>query len=487
MRHVALAGAVVAILVAFFVVRPQSTPGPVMRDFESYWAAGSAWAAGDDPYSRQIWRAERLVPGVDASREELLPFVGPPFGLPLWAQLARLDYARAALIWSVVLAVAFLILTLGSLRLASDDASSESIIGERITDRRSIRNGGEGIDGFDRLAVLVLAAGFGPLTSGLALGQVAVVACAGTIVALGALRGRNALGAAAGALVAALQPNIALALGARFGDRRATIALALAAFVALVGSYFAAGGGAGLLRYVMMLREHAQAERFLAIQTTPAAIARAFGASPQLAGGIGLGLTALVLLWLAVQLTTRGYGALERFAIASAALPLAWPFAHEHDFALLFFPAVFALRRSGGVLALVAATVGTLLVAVNWLGLAQRPEARIQTIALTAAAAFAIVILTRRLPWPALGLGACAIAAIVILGSLAATHPLPIWPDALPANFRVDHAASVTAVWAAEQHASGIDGVDPLSGALRALSLLGCLLLWITTSRTKEV
>ena len=56
-----------------------------MRDFESYWAAGSAWSAGDDPYSRQIWRAERLVPGVNANREELLPFVGPPFGLPLWA------------------------------------------------------------------------------------------------------------------------------------------------------------------------------------------------------------------------------------------------------------------------------------------------------------------------------------------------------------------------------------------------------------------
>jgi hypothetical protein len=433
-----------------------------MRDFESYWAAGSAWSAGDDPYSRQIWRAERLVPGVNANREELLPFVGPPFGLPLWAQLARLDYPRAALVWGGVLGIAFLILTLGSLRLA-----------------------GSRIDGLDRLAVLVLAAGFGPLTSGLALGQAAVVACAGTIVALASLRARNALGAAAGALVAALQPNIAIALGARFGDRRATIALALAAFVALVGSFFAMGGGAGLLRYLAMLGEHARSEQFLVIQTTPAAVARAFGASPQLAAGIGLGLTALVLLWLFVQLTVHGHELLKRFAIASAALPLAWPFAHEHDFTLLFFPAVFALRRSDGVLRLVA-ILGTLLVAVDWLGLAQRPDGLPQTIALTAAAALAILILARRQAWSTLVIGVLAVAAVIYLGGIAAAHPLPIWPDALPANFHVDHAASVTTTWAAEQHASGIDRLDPLWGILRALSLAGCLLLWFIVSSTRS-
>ncbi len=467
MRVFALAGALFAVAIAFFIVRPQSTPAPALRDFESYWAAGSAWSVGDDPYSRQIWRAERLVPGVDARREELLPFVGPPFGLPLWAQLARLDYGRAAFVWGGVLAVASLILALGSLRLASEF-------------------GGTAIDGLDRLAILVLAAGFGPLTSGLALGQVAVVACSATIVVVVALRARNALGAAAAALVAALQPNIAIALAVRLGDRRATIAFALTAFVALTGSFFAAGGGAGLLRYLTMLREHARVEQFLAIQTTPAAVARAFGASPQLAGGIGLGLAALVVLCLIVQLTTRDYGPLERFAIASAALPLAWPFAHEHDLTLLFFPAVFALRRSRGILGIVA-VLGTLLVAVDWLGLAQRPDALPQTIALTAAATLAIVILGRKLPWSTLAAGMIAIAAVAYLGGIAAAHPLPTWPDALPANFRVDRAASVAAVWAAEQHAAGIDRFDALWASLRALSLAGCGLLWYAASTLRKM
>ena len=441
-----------------------------MRDFESYWAAGSAWAVGDDPYSRQIWRAERLVPGVDPEREELLPFVGPPFGLPLWAQFARLEYARAALVWGFVLAVAFLVLTLGGLRLVG------------APDSRSGSNAGT----LDRFAVLVLAAGFGPLTSGLALGQVAVVACAGTIVALSALRARNVLGAAAAALVAALQPNIGIALAARFGERRATIALVLAAFVAISGSFFAAGGVAGTLRYLAMLREHARAEQFLAIQTTPAAVARAFGASPQFAGGIGLCLAAIVLLWLFVQLTLHGHGPLQRFAIASAALPLAWPFAHEHDFTLLFFPALFTLRRSDGALKVVA-VAGTLLVAVDWLGLAQRPTALPQTLALTAAATLAIMILIRGLPWPTLAIGLATIAVIICLGGVAAAHPLPIWPDALPANFHIDHAASVTAVWAAEQHAAGIDRLDPLWGALRALSLVGCSLLWFAASNASKI
>jgi len=466
MRVFAFAGALFAVAIAFFIVRPQSTPGPALRDFEAYWAAGSAWSVGDDPYSRQIWRAERLVPGVDNSREELLPFVGPPFGLPLWAQLARLDYVHATLVWGGVLALALLIVALGSLRLASDF-------------------GGTPIDGLDRFAILVLAAGFGPLTSGLALGQVAVVACAGTIVVLASLRARNALGAAIAALVAALQPNIAIVLAARAGDRRANIAFALAAFIALAGSFFALGGGAGLLRYLTLLREHARAEQFLAIQTTPAAVTRAFGVAPELAAWIGLGLAGVVVVCVILQLATGDRSSLERFAIASAALPLAWPFAHEHDFTLLFFPAVFALRRSGGALKIIAA-LGTLLVAVDWLGLAQRPDALPQTIALTAAATLALVILGRRLPWLTLAVGVLAVAGVVYFGGIAAAHPLPIWPDALPADFHVDRAASVTAVWAAEQHAAGIDRLDQVSGGLRGLSLVGCLFLWLVVSGTRS-
>src|SRR5579871_4668324 len=116
MRAVALASALVAIALAFFAFRPTTTPGPALRDFEAYYAAGSARDAGDDPYSRALWRAERAIPGVDPSREELLPYVGPPFGLALWEMLARLDWARACAVWSFALAIAFALLTLGALR-----------------------------------------------------------------------------------------------------------------------------------------------------------------------------------------------------------------------------------------------------------------------------------------------------------------------------------------------------------------------------------
>ena len=71
-------------------MRPVGTPGPLLRDFEAYYAAGATWALGGDPYGREVWRVERRVPGVDASHEELLPFVGPPFSLPLWRSFAAL-------------------------------------------------------------------------------------------------------------------------------------------------------------------------------------------------------------------------------------------------------------------------------------------------------------------------------------------------------------------------------------------------------------
>ena len=216
----------------------------------------------------------------------------------------------------------------------------------------------------------------------------------------------------------------------------------------------------------------------------PAAVLRAFGASPLVAAWIGFALAAIALLWLFVQLAFHGRGPLQRFAIASAALPLAWPFAHEHGFTLLFFPALSALRRSDGALRVIA-VAGTLLVAVDWLGLAQRPTALPQTLALTAAATLAIVMLGRGLPWPTLGIGLGTIAVVIFLGGVAAAHPLPIWRDALSANFHIDHAASVTMVWVTEQHLAGIDRLEAVWGALRALSLFGCLLLWYATSRFK--
>ncbi len=435
-----------------------------MRDFESYWAAGVARTDGDDPYSRNIRRAERAVPGVDATREETLPFVGPPFGLVVWEQFARTGYARAAIVWSAVLGIAFVTLIVGSLALAGGRTGAVEVG-----------------------AALVLGAAFGPVTSGLALGQVAIVACAANVAALLALRRRNVLAAATAALVAAFQPNVAIAIGAGLGQRRAAMGLVLGAAVAIGGSLVAARGLDGALHYLAVLRDHAAAERFIAIQTTPAAVARAFGLPAEIATAAGLIVALAVLAVLARQCWSRRFNGVERYALAAAALPLAWPFAHEHDFALVFFPAVLTVRRANDRIAPLAA-LGALLIAVDWLGFAQRPLAGVQMLLLAIAAGLAMALL--RPPASA----ANFVFARTVLGvfslllfaasKLARDHPLPIWPDALPAAFTVNAHLPIAAVWALEQHASGIDALDPVWGALRALSLAGCAVLWYAASRT---
>jgi hypothetical protein len=443
-RAVALGCAVLALAVAFFVVRPVSTPGPALRDFESYYAAGAAWSQGDDPYSRAIWRSERTIPGVIASRDELLPFVGPPFGLPLWAGFARLDYGTAALLWNSVLALAFVGLAFGCLWL-----------------------GGGRADPFELAAVLVVAAGFGPLTSGLALGQVAIVACAASILTLLALK-RGAFAAAPAALIALLQPNLGIALAGRLGERRAWIAFTLAGAIALGGSLIALGGLDGLARYLGVVRSHAVAEKFIAIQTTTEAVFRAFSAIA-------------VIVILALQFRSKLYGPVERFALVCAALPLVLPFAHEHDFTIAFFPAVLAVRRSSTQL-WPAAALGALLIGVDWLGLAQRPSGVAATFFLTLAAALGLWLLSnerlRAILWP-LGVA----AAVIVLGTIARGHILPIWPDALPLDFHVPASVPAAAVWTLEQQATGLATLDPVWGFLRLLSLSGCAVVWAVASR----
>ncbi len=100
------------------VLRPPQTTGPFARDFTAYYAAGAVWNAGGDPWSRDVWRIERTIPGVDASRDEVLPFVGPAASLPLWSLFARLPFDVARIIWMAVLALALLALAVAAATLA---------------------------------------------------------------------------------------------------------------------------------------------------------------------------------------------------------------------------------------------------------------------------------------------------------------------------------------------------------------------------------
>jgi hypothetical protein len=445
---------VFALALAFFVVRPAPTPGPALRDFESYYAAGATWYYHGDPYGRQVWRTERTIPGVVATRDELLPFVGPPFGLPLWSAFANLPWQAATAVWDLVLAVCVAVLAFGTLRLARGH-----------------------VDALDAAASLAFVAGFGPLTSGIALGQVAVVSSAAIVLVPFLLGPRMVLAATAAALAAALQPNLAIVLAARIAHRRSTIAFAFAATIAVGGSIVALGGIGGLANYANVLRAHAAAERFIAIQTSPAAVARALGASAHVAGAIGIALALATVGIIAFQCLRGRYAPDTRLALACAAAPLAFPFAHEHDFTIAFFPALLVARRARGLL-WIAAAFAALGIAVDWLGLAQRPTGVLESAALIAAAALALATLARGPLRPYHFTPLLVAAAVLAVGAIVARTPLPTWPDGLGPDFHVPFDMPAPEVWHLEQLRSGIGALVPAWGALRAISLASCAALW---------
>ena len=446
-RAALLALAYASILIAIFVVRPHSTPGPFLRDFEAYWSAGSTWNAGRDAYGRAIWQAERTVPGVDPSRDEVLPFAGPPASLLWWSLVARLPYAIAAGVWCAVLigAVALLVvlaLSAARIRLAPMPFT----------------------------IAIALAVAFGPLTSDLALGQIALLASA---AALGAtvLADRTITGAAAAACLALVQPNAAFGLVSQIGRNRATAAL-----VAGIGAAYALGalaaGPAWPLEYARTLAAHAAAERFIAIQFGPAAIA--FGAGATAPAATAFGIVAMLAALAALAATMlRIPDPFARFGACSALAPFVAGFFHEHDLVVAYPAALWCAARTRGATR-IAGLAGTLLVAVDWLGFAQRPSGIVQS-ALLALAAFAAFSAfgEERPATTALCLFAALFALAALLG---ATHALPVWPDALGA-FHAPATLPIADVWAAEQRASGLAAAQPAWAILRALPLIGCALL----------
>ena len=318
----------------------------------------------------------------------------------------------------------------------------------------------------------------GPGTSDLALGQVALVSAAGIAGALFAYERRALAGGALATLLAGLQPNLALALMARMRDRTALLAAALGA-IAFAALTLAAGGGVhGFLEYLHRLREHGHAEALVTIQHTPAAIAFAFGASSGAATGIGIA-CALAAVAAVVAGTLRArLGARDGTLLALAALPLAVPFFHEHDFVVELIPLiVLAVVTTGRTRAWTG--VAAALICVNWLDLAQRPAAAAQIVALALAlsCAFAALGPGARTTRADLAPFVAALALACVMVPLARAFPAPVWPDALPSGYRAPLAADASAVWAAEQHAAGLDARQPVWGLLRTLPLAGCIML----------
>lgn len=383
-----------------------------------------------------------------------MPFVGPAAGLPFLSLLARFPYRIALAAWTTLLVASFVVVLVCALRIAR--APRDPLV-------------------YAGAAAFAIASA--PMIGAFALGQAALLAAAGLAGALVCYRARNATAAILATLLAAVQPNLALALVGRLRSRRDLI-IAGSAGAMFLGLTLLSGGPAGIVAYLHRLEAHAAAERFTTIQHTPAAIAFAFGATPASAIALG-GIIAFIALGSTLAAIVRErLDATTSTLVCCAALPLAIPFFHEHDFVIEVLPLlVLAVRSSGRARALAA--VAAALILVDWLGLAQRHFAHGQIVCLGFAVSFAFVALAGiRVRGLAQYAGVATLALLAaILVPVSYAHPAPTWPDTLPAAFRAVAGADASSVWGAEQRAAGLIAAEPVWGALRSLPLAGCIVL----------
>jgi hypothetical protein len=313
--------------------------------------------------------------------------------------------------------------------------------------------------------IAVFALGFGPLTSAFALGQLALIAYTCTAASI--------LWAPVSVL-AWMQPNVALPVIAFIRDRKRAAFFAAGALVFAATCVWVAGLS-GIPHYVLLLRAHEAAERFSAIQFTPASIAYGAGLSPALSDLVGTICTmAAVLAWILIMV--RQHDAIARFCGTCMLLPFAVPFFHEHDFIVGFVPAVYLTKVCRPALWPLAAA-GALLCATDWLGLAQRPDGEVQTLLLIAAAATALFLLRDDLRLTAALWPIAVILLIAAVAPIGGAHMLPVWPDAMTSLPSRVAQENIAAIWHAEQAAAGLFVRDGAWSGLRALTLLGCAIL----------
>src|SRR5581483_8216940 len=331
-----------------------------------------------------------------------------------------------------------------------------------------------------------MALAFGPISSDLALGQFALIAVTAlTITAWSFGRARIQIVTSIGMVLTALQPTILPPILTWWRTWR-TIHVQLAPITIYLLLWIFLGTTTALptiAQYFTLVHDHANAERFAIIQYTPAAIAYGFGFPEHLALILGALVTiATCIIILAVALIPKHISALTTFAFLCAVTPLALPFFHEHDFSIAFPAIIIALKtpeadagddQSDTIAWILSAA---LLIGIDWLGLAQRPDGAIQSGLLAAAflcAGFTASGTARRLLIPGV------VLILLILAAVATqNHPAPIWPDTMHA-FTPQSNATVAAIWHSEQSTSGMFERNILWAALRCLPLIGCVLLAI--------
>lgn len=455
-RSARLAG--VALLAAFGIAYAIWLPfrpiGAPMTDFSAYYAAGRTWAHGGDPYSREIWQVEKSLPGVDPKRPELLPYVGPPVSLPLWAFFGLFSYRVAMVLWGIVL-----------LACAATIVAVPVVLCRRRCGPGSI------------LSLTVLTLVMGPVVTGISVGQAALPAAACVAVAIACAVARRWTAMTLAAFVAALfKPNDALSLAGALHQPAAVAAAAVAAVLSVAANLPFAGGVHGLLRYVHVVGEQSAAERYFSYQLTPTSIAYGFGMDPHAAAALGtaIGVVAVVLAVAAIVATRASV--LSAATIACALFPFAVPFEHEPDLALTMFAGlVVALRAGGGAWA--AGALGMTLACVDAFGMAQGWAGIAFSIVTAAVAALQLAVLAPRGIRNARTAPFAAIAVLAVAAAFAPPTKLPMWPDTLPQHVAISANASANVQWHDEIVASGLEEQRPWASLLRTITLTGCLLI----------
>ncbi len=437
--------------VAYCYWLPLAPTGPPLTDFSAYYAAGRYWLMGGDPYGLGIWSIERTLPGFHASRFEMLPFVGPPLSLPLWAAFGALPYLVAAIAWGVIIIVA---------------AATLVIIPARLARRRLRRT--------DAISLVVVAVCAGPLVTGASVGQAALPAAAAVGAAmLFAARRQWLLVVLATIVAGILKPNDALALAATAREAAALGALAVSVIASSVANVPFASGVHGIVAYANVLLAQGESERTYAYQFSVTAIAFGFGLAAPLARTLGTAVSIVAIGALVVALRASRASIADGALIACATLPFVLPFEHEPDIVVALLPAlVVAFRATGWAWALGGA--GTVLLCIDPFALTQGWPGLLFSVAMATIASLQLAALAPAAVGRLRFVPLVVAPLILAIGLFAPPQHLPLWPATLPDHRAPAPGATASSVWHDELVALGLEEPNAWVSVVRLLTLCGC-------------
>jgi hypothetical protein len=436
---------------AYLAWLPSSTMGLPISDFSAYWAAGGTWLHGGDPYGVGIWNIEQTLPGFNPSRVELLPFVGPPLSLPLWAAFSAIPYVCAVLVWSAVL--------IGSVAVMI-------VLSARLAERRIGRG--------DAASLLLLAVSSGPIVTGISAGQAALPAVAAVVVAVFCAARRRWVSMAIATFIAGLlKPNDALVIIATFGELMALYSVGASAIVSGLANLSITHGFRGIMGYFGVITNQDAAERAFLFQFAPASIAYGFGLALQAAIDFGAVLSALAIVAIVAAIRWTRANLVDAAAIACAIFPFIPPYEHEPDTVIALLPALLIVFRARGWTWALGAT-GTVLLFINPFALTQGWPGTTFAVTMAAIAALQLAALAPPECRPVRFVPLAVVPLVFFLGLLAPPNRLSIWPAPPPARVVVMPGASPSAIWNAELAALQLNTQRPWVSLLRLLTLGGC-------------